>query len=268
MPAEGGGGPTYRVLVETAEAARWRLGDVPWDTFQPALIWPGLTEVVRGMAYHEQATFSATQRFMQSFADDADFTQWVSVWFYEETRHPLMLMRWVELAGETFDESFVIRGRISTPFMRSRMGTLVTNVISEITASMAYLSLGRAVEEPLLQAICRRIATDEARHAASFFRYARRRLEGSADLDRDRLDAVKVLHFWLNESQSVTHPVNQAMARLREQGGLAAACLPDVGELRARACRAVGLLTGTEIQAPADAGTVLARLVARAHADR
>ncbi|HVE83368.1 MAG TPA: hypothetical protein VND93_10995, partial [Myxococcales bacterium] len=132
MPADGSA-PTYRELMETAEAARWKVSDVPWGSFRAERLSPGLSMVVREMAFYEQATFSATQRFMQAFSDDLDFTQWVSVWFYEETRHPLVLMRWAELAGGSFDAAFVARGRVSAPFMRSRMGTLVTNVISEIT---------------------------------------------------------------------------------------------------------------------------------------
>lgn len=259
-------GPIYRSLLETAEAGRWRMSEVSWGTFRPELAPPELRAVVREMAFHEQATFSATQRFLQSFGDDLDFTQWMSVWFYEETRHPLVLMRWAELAGETFDASFVARGRVSSPFMRSRMGTLVTNVISEIAAAVAYLNLARVSPEPLLSSLCRRIAADEARHSASFFTYARRRLEAAADPERERLDAIKVLHFWLNENGSVTHPVNRTMERLRGLEGIDPAALLEPETVRARACRAVALLTGEAIRAPEDAAPVLAGLVARAHA--
>jgi len=256
----------YRQLLETAEGARWRTSDVAWSSFRPELASPGLCAAVREMAFHEQATFSATQRFMQAFADDPDFTQWVSIWFYEETRHPLALMRWAELAGVTFDASFVARGRVSTPFMRSRMGTLVTNVISEVTAALAYLNLARASPEPLLSGLCRRIAADEARHSASFFSYARRRLEAAADPERERLDAVKVLHFWLNENGSVTHPVNRTIDRLRGLEGIDPAVLMGLDAVSARACTVVGLLTGEPIRVPADVAPVLSGLVARAHA--
>ncbi|HVE82922.1 MAG TPA: hypothetical protein VND93_08750, partial [Myxococcales bacterium] len=140
------------------------------------------------------------------------------------------------------------------------------NVISEITAAMAYLNLARVSPEPLLSGLCRRIAADEARHSASFFRYARRRLESSADVERERLDAVKVLHFWLNESNSVTHPVNQTMDRLRAMPGVDPEHIPDFSVVRERACQAVGLLTGLPIHGPADAEPILTGLVARAHA--
>jgi hypothetical protein len=255
----------FPALAATAEAARWKIAEVPWDSFDRARATPGLLALVREMAFFEQATFSATQRFMQAFSDDLDFTQWVSIWFYEETRHPMVLMRWLELAGETCDDAFVARGRVSSPFMRSRTGTLVTNVISEITAAAAYLALAQAAPEPLLAALARRVASDEARHSASFFRYARLRIEHSAQPDRERLDAVKVLHFWLNESASVTHPVNQTMERLR---GLepVSGVRPDAAALRARICGVVGLLADARLRSPDDVPAVLMDLTASVHA--
>ena len=135
------GGELYPKLIETAEGVRWDIADLPWSTFDPAKATPALCAIVREMAYSEQATFSATQRFMQAFGDHLDFSQWISVWFYEETRHPMVLIKWLELAGEKPDAQFVTRGRVSAPFMKSRTGTLVTNVISEVFAAEAYLGL-------------------------------------------------------------------------------------------------------------------------------
>ena len=36
-------------------------------------------------------------------ADDVDFTEWVSIWFYEETKHPDALLRWLGSFGVTVD---------------------------------------------------------------------------------------------------------------------------------------------------------------------
>jgi hypothetical protein len=268
MPADANdvlAGAAFPSLAAVAEAARWKLEDVPWSAFDPARATPGLRALTREMAFFEQTTFSATQRFMQAFADDLDFTQWLSVWFYEETRHPLVLLRWLSLAGETFTPDFVIRGRVSAPLMRSRTGTLVTNVISEITAASAYLALAQAAPEPLLGELAGRVACDEARHSASFFRYARLRIERSERPERERLDAVKVLHFWLNENGNVTHPVNQAMEKLRGLE-LAPGVRADVAALRTRICRIVGLLAGAPIHGPDDVQRVLLELTSRMHA--
>ncbi len=212
----------YPVVFAIAERVRWKLTDIPWDTFDASQATVPLRAMVREMAYSEYTTFSATQRFMETFGGNTDFSQWVSVWFYEETRHPMVLLKWLELAGETPEADFAIRGRVSVPFMKSTTGTLVTNVISEMVAAEAYVGFVR-VTEPVLAALCQRIGADEARHGASFFAYARRAIAMSAEPDREKLAALKVLHFWLHAAQTVSHPVNEAVERMR-------ALLPAAGE--------------------------------------
>jgi hypothetical protein len=92
----------------------------------------------------------ADHPFMTDLADDVDFTQWISVWFYEETKHPQALLRWLHHLGVGVDDKFIMRGRATSPFMKSRMGTLVTNISSEMVASAAYTRLYRESPEPVL----------------------------------------------------------------------------------------------------------------------
>lgn len=255
-------------LAVQAEQVRWSLGDIPWPELNPGVASPELRELVREMAFSENATYSATQRFLQTFYDDVEFTQWISVWFYEETRHPHVLIEWLRRLGEPVVDDFILRGRVSTPFMKSRMGTLVTNVISEVSASHAYGALADASAEPVLAILARRIAGDEARHAASFFRFARKRLEASDRPDRERLDGLKVLQFWLSGSEQVSHPVNQMLQRL-SPNALRAASVASSGMTSSnfgkRITRLVGLLLGLPIRDPADVDVTLRELVATVH---
>lgn len=253
-------------LIEVAEGVRWKIAELPWPSFDAGKLHPTLLAVARQMAFSEQTTFSATQRFMQAFSDDADFSQWLSVWFYEETRHPLVLLRWLERAGERPEADFVAKGRVSQPFMKSRLGTLVTNIISELFASEAYLGMAEGSPEPLLAAVTQRICADEARHGASFFAYARRALQRSTQPGRDRLDALKVLHFWVNENSAVAHPVNETMEKLRDvrtQGGILPAYVPPLQ----RASRLIGLLTGLPLEGPEDLQPLLVEHTAKLHAE-
>jgi ferredoxin len=260
--------PLYPRLAHESEKVRWRLEAVPWGKLAPDAASPTVRALVREMAFSEHATYSATQRFMQSFGDDVDFTQWLSVWFYEETRHPHALMEWLRRLGERHDDAFVLRGRVSTPFMRSKTGTLVTNVVSEVTAATAYQSLGRWDGEPALAEIATFIAGDEARHAASFFLFARRRQEGAPDPARERLDALKVLHFWLNETTQVSHPINQMLERVRAdgtRGGALGAVAFDFDGVKRRVTRLIGLLAGVPLGTPDEVLPALKTLTADVH---
>lgn len=220
-------------LYDQSERARWTLGDLDWQTLDRDAVTPELLAFVRSVAISELPTFTASRRFLHEFADDLDFTQWISVWFYEETRHPRVLMRWLERFGVTIDEATMLRGRITTPFMRSRAATLVNNVISEVVASHSYARLSRSCAEPVLSQIAHHLATDEARHATGFHAYAKRAMV-TAD---DRIAAIKVLHAWLTNSATIEHPVKQIHERLGDAP-------LDRNAVRRRVCHLVSELVG------------------------
>lgn len=251
----------FEVLALEAEAVRWKLGDLDWSAINPSAVPSDLRNLVREMAFSEHATYSATQRFLQDFYDDVEVTRWIALWFYEETRHPHVLMRWLEACGERFPQDFVQRARVSTPFMKSRTGTLVTNVISEVTAAHAYHTLARTSAEPVLAQVALNIAGDEARHAASFYRFARARIEGAVKPERERLDGLKVLSAWLSGSASVTHPVNQMLQRLEESPPVAVTGI-DFGSVQSRVIRIIGLLLDLPLRNPGDVDAQLRALVA------
>jgi hypothetical protein len=62
------------------------------------------------------------------------------------------------------------------------------------------------VKEPVLKIIARNLAADEARHASSFYLYAKKRLMTSDNPRSEAYEALKVLFFWLINNQSVKHP--------------------------------------------------------------
>lgn len=196
----------YYHLFHEAERVRWKMSDIPWSSIEKDKVSQPLIGLVRENVFAELTTWSATNRFFQSFAEDVDFTQWVTVWLYEETKHPQVLMRWLKNFGESFDAEFMLEGRKTHPFMNSQMGTLVFNILSEIEASTYYLSVSRNVKEPVLSLLTQNLAADEARHASSFYSYAKKRLEASDKPDAERLEILKVLYFWLVSNKQVKHP--------------------------------------------------------------
>src|SRR5262245_8077301 len=168
----------YR-LFDEAENVRWKMSDIPWSDIDKDKVSPSFVKIVREIAFSELTTWSATDRFFKDFVDDADFTQWITVWVYEETKHPQALMRWLDSFGESFDTRFLLEGRKIFPFMKTRMGNLVMNILSEIEASSRYMGMYTAAEEPVLKLIGKNLAADEARHASGFYAYAKKILDNS-----------------------------------------------------------------------------------------
>ena len=244
-------------LFDQAESVRWRMSDIPWDRIDRVAASESLRSLVKEIAFAELTTFSATRRFMTDFAADVDFTQWISVWFYEESKHPQALLRWLHHLGVGVDDKFIMRGRATSPFMKSRIATLVTNIISEMVASAAYTRLYRESPEPVLARIGRNLAGDEARHAASFYVYAQRHLERSATRDADRRDALKVLYMWFQGNELVSHPVNELNGRNEQRRVLPGL---DLASSRDHISRVIGTLIDVELDQETDLVTQLQRL--------
>jgi hypothetical protein len=105
----------YYELLGASEKARWKFGELPWGDFDKSKATQGDIYAATVSAHGELTTFSATSSFMQLFSDDIDFMQWLAIWFYEETRHPLALIKWLAMAGSPTDETFMRTGREIAP---------------------------------------------------------------------------------------------------------------------------------------------------------
>ncbi len=242
-------------LFGEAERVRWRMVDVPWDSIERGWVTPAFLRFVREVALSELTTFSATKRFLSDMGEDPDFTSWVAIWFYEETKHPEALFRWLAAFGVQADSRAVLRGRVTAPFMRSKVGTLAMNILSELFASAGYQDLARYTKEPVLARIFRDLAGDEARHGASFYAYSEREIARSKAPDLDRLQALKVLYYWVRAADHVEHPVNQFHEKVSADPELRAVLRDvgtDYGPVLARACRLIGTLIGAPLSGPDD----------------
>jgi hypothetical protein len=93
----------YYSLFREAETVRWKMSDIPFEAIETDKAPAALVGLMRELAAAELTTWTATNQFFDAFRDDVDFTQWLTVWLYEETKHPQALMRWLKHFGESFD---------------------------------------------------------------------------------------------------------------------------------------------------------------------
>jgi DNA-directed RNA polymerase specialized sigma24 family protein len=113
-----------------------------------------------------------------------------------------------------------------------------------MVASAGYMARSATVGEPVLAGILRNLAGDEARHAASFYAFAKRHLERSEDREADVRDALKVLYLWFEDNSTIRHPVNEFYAR-------ADAAIDRIAP-RERIIALVGTLVGLPLEHIAD----------------
>jgi hypothetical protein len=144
---------------------------------------------------------------MSLFKDDIDFTQWLSVWLYEETKHPHALAKWLSHVGQPLSATFFREGRVITPMTGSQVEMLTFNIISEVVAAMFYTHTAKVSAEPVLKIILHNLGKDEMRHSQGFEHYCKKLIRASDDPDKERIKCLRATWAFLQGDELVEHPV-------------------------------------------------------------
>lgn len=165
--------------------AFWNADDIPWDRFDPARLDPDILRVVKAAAMVEKNSADYAAYLRNVFPGDAEFVAAADAWAEEEVQHGEVLGRWAEIADpdfsfaerfRVFQDGFRIPLDVTTSIRGSRSCELVARCVVEVGTSSYYTSLAHATDEPVLKAICLKIAGDEFRHYKLFYTHLKRYL--------------------------------------------------------------------------------------------
>jgi hypothetical protein len=181
----------------------WRIEDVAWERFDPAMVNPELVPLVKAAAMVERNGTDYAIYLNRVFGDDPDFRQAADYWAQEEVQHGDALGKWAMLADPEWDyqaafarykAGFKLPLDAESSIRGSRTGELIARCMVETGTSSYYTALAEAAKEPVLQQICRHIAADEFRHFKLFYDHMRRYLarENIGVLRRLRIAAGRV----------------------------------------------------------------------------
>ncbi len=167
-------------------STHWSVDDIPWDKFRADLVDSELVKIVKAAALVESNAQDYATYLCNVFHDDPTFQDLAQHWAAEEVQHGVVLGRWAKMADEAFDydarfqrfrEGYSIEVESDKSVRGSRSGELIARCMVEVGTSSYYTAIAEASEEPVLREICRRIATDEWRHYAMFYKALKRYLE-------------------------------------------------------------------------------------------
>ncbi|MBI5165644.1 MAG: ferritin-like domain-containing protein [Magnetospirillum sp.] len=156
----------------------WSPDDIPWQDFDSARLDPDILMVVKAAAMVERNAADYTHYLRNVFSSDPSFLPIAAEWEVEEVQHGDILGRYAQMADPAFDfpaafKRFVDGFRIdlaATASVRGSLtGELLARCIVETGTSSLYSALRDATDEPVLKAICHRIAGDEFRHYKTFY---------------------------------------------------------------------------------------------------
>ena len=163
----------YPELFRQFESVRWTLeSDVPWHEHDPGKLTEDQAQTVKMNAITEWAALPATEMFLRDNHGDSDFCAFMSIWFYEEQKHALVLMEYLrryrpELVP-TEDELHAVRFEFDPA---PALETLMLHFCGEVRLNHWYRRASEWHTEPVIKRIYELIARDEARHGGAYLRW-------------------------------------------------------------------------------------------------
>ncbi len=200
----------YPELFRAFERIRWDLEkDIPWHDFDASLLSDEQAKTIKMNAITEWAALPATEMFLRDNRHDSDFSAFMSIWFYEEQKHSLVLMEYLRRFRPdllpTEQELHAVRFDFDPA---PPLETLMLHFCGEIRLNHWYRCASEWHTEPVIKKIYDTIAKDEARHGGAYLRYMKKALETTGDTARAAFAKIGVLMASARRTAQALHPTN------------------------------------------------------------
>ena len=219
----------YPELFKSLEAARWSLEkDIPWSEFDPSKLTDEQALTIKMNAITEWSALPATEMFLRDNRDDSDFSAFMSIWFYEEQKHSLVLMEYLRrfrpdlLPSE--DELHAVRFEFDPA---PPLETLMLHFCGELRLTQWYRCASEWHTEPVIKAIYKTLSHDEARHGGAYLKYMKRAIEKDAVAARSAFCKLGVLMASSSRSKQPLHPTNLHVSKALFPNDTIQSRLPD-----------------------------------------
>jgi hypothetical protein len=200
----------YPEIFKSLEQVRWNMAtDVPWDDFDADLLTDEQARTVKMTAITEWSALPAPEMFLRDNVDDSDFCAFMSVWFYEEQKHALVLMEYLRRFRPEFAPTEAELHAVRFEFDPAPAPeTLMLHFCGEIRLNHWYRCAADWHTEPVIKHIYRLISRDEARHAGAYLQYLRRMMDRLGDEARAAFAKIGLLMASSGRSGKPLHPTN------------------------------------------------------------
>ncbi len=200
----------YPELFRSFERVRWSLEkDVPWERFDKSKLSEAQAITIKMNAITEWAALPATEMFLRDNKNDSDFSAFMSVWFYEEQKHSLVLMEYLRRfcphLVPSEDELHAVRFEFDPA---PALETLMLHFCGEIRLNHWYRCASEWHTEPVIKSIYQIIAKDEARHGGAYLKYMKKAIGNLGKSAQAAFSKVGVLMASAHRTAKALHPTN------------------------------------------------------------
>lgn len=200
----------YPELFKSLEQVRWNMEtDISWDQFDAASLTDEQAQTIRMNAITEWSALPATEMFLRDNRHDSDFSAFMSVWFFEEQKHALVLMEYLRRYRPEFVPTEAELDSVRFEFDPAPpLETLMLHFCGEIRLNHWYRCASEWHTEPVIRQIYKIISQDEARHGGAYLRYMKKALTEVGDTARIAFAKIGVLMASARRTEKPLHPTN------------------------------------------------------------
>ena len=200
----------YPELFKQLEAVRWNMDkDIPWDHFDASKLTEEQAQTIKMNAITEWAALPATEMFLRDNKDDADFCGFMSVWFFEEQKHSLVLMEYLRKFRPELVPTEAELQEVRFEFDPApALETLMLHFCGEIRLNHWYRRASEWHTEPVIKKIYTTLSQDEARHGGAYLRYMKRAINTFGNEAKAAFTKVGVLMASARRTAQAMHPTN------------------------------------------------------------
>ena len=200
----------YPELFRQLESVRWDMErDIPWASFVPAALSDEQATTIKMNAITEWAALPATEMFLRDNRDDSDFSAFMSIWFFEEQKHSLVLMEYLRRFRPDLVPTEAELHEVRFEFEPApALETLMLHFCGEIRLNHWYRRASEWHSEPVIKQIYTQLSQDEARHGGAYLRYMKRAIQKFGDEALAAFSKVGVLMASARRTAQALHPTN------------------------------------------------------------
>ena len=183
--------------------------DIPWSTFDASQLSDEQAQTIKMNAITEWSALPATEMFLRDNRNDSDFSAFMSIWFFEEQKHSLVLIEYLRRFRPdlmpTEQELHEVRFEFEPA---PALETLMLHFCGEIRLNHWYRRASQWHTEPVIKHIYNTLSQDEARHGGAYLRYMKRAIQNCGNEARAAFAKIGVLMASARRTAQALHPTN------------------------------------------------------------